>query len=131
MPRQSGWARGAAATVSRKTGAFAHLAKFAYIQAMDRNDAVTRLKACADAVKARGALALYLFGSAARNEAVPESDLDLFIDYDPTKKFSLVDLVGIKHLLEDSLGVEVDLTTRDSLHPMLRKNIEKSAIRVF
>jgi predicted nucleotidyltransferase len=98
---------------------------------MNRTEAVTRLKGCAAAVKARGATSLYLFGSAARNEARADSDLDLFIDYDPQQKFSLVDLVGIKHVLEDSLGVPVDVTTRDSLHPMLRDDIEKSALRVF
>jgi uncharacterized protein len=98
---------------------------------MNRNEAVAKLKGCADAIKARGATSLYLFGSAARDEAKVDSDLDLFIDYDPLKKFSLVDLVGIKQFLEDSLGVAVDVTTRDSLHPMLRQNIEKSAVRVF
>jgi predicted nucleotidyltransferase len=98
---------------------------------MNSSEAVSRLKGCAENIKARGATSLYLFGSAARDEANPDSDLDLFIDYDPAKKFSLVDLVGIKLILEDSLGVVVDLTTRDSLHPMLRQDIEKSALRVF
>lgn len=98
---------------------------------MNRNEAVARLKNCADVVKARGATSLYVFGSVARDEAKTDSDLDLFIDYDPQKKFSLVDLVGIKHIIEDSLGVAVDVTTRDSLHPMLRRDIEKSAVRVF
>src|SRR5438034_5720017 len=98
---------------------------------MNRNEAIAKLKSCADAVKARGATSLYLFGSAARDEATAESDLDLFVDYDPQRKFSLVDLVGIKHFLEDSLGVAVDVTTRDSLHPKLRQDIEKSALRVF
>ncbi len=98
---------------------------------MNRNEAMIRLKGCADAIKARGATSLYLFGSAARDEAAGASDLDLFIDYDPKKKFSLVDLVGIKLYLQDTLGVDVDVTTRDSLHPMLRKDIEQSALRVF
>jgi predicted nucleotidyltransferase len=98
---------------------------------MTKNEAIEKLMGCADAVKARGATSLYLFGSAVRNEAQTDSDLDLFIDYDATKKFSLVDLVGIKLFLEDALGVEVDVTTRDSLHPMLRKEIEQSALRVF
>ena len=98
---------------------------------MDRNEAIDRLKACADAVKARGATSLYLFGSTSRGEAKLDSDIDMFIDYDPKKKFSLVDLAGIKLFLEDMLGVDVDVTTRDSLHPMLRNDIEQSAVRVF
>ncbi len=85
----------------------------------------------AGAIKALGATSLYLFGSSARDEARSDSDLDLFLDYDPEKKLSLVDLVGIKLFLEDELGMSVDVTTRDSLHPMLRDDIEKSAVRVF
>ena len=53
---------------------------------------------------------LYLFGSTAREETTAPSDLDLFIDYDLGSRFSLVDLVGIKQLLERRLGVPVDLT---------------------
>lgn len=94
-------------------------------------EAIERLRQQADAIKALGATSLYLFGSLARDEARADSDLDVFVDYDPGKKFSLVDLVGIKLLLEDELGMSVDVTTRDSLHPMLRGDIEKSAVRVF
>lgn len=46
-------------------------------------------------------------------------------------RISLIDLVAIKQFLEDELNVEVDVTTRDSLHPMLKADIEQSAIRVF
>jgi predicted nucleotidyltransferase len=98
---------------------------------MKRLEAIARLKERADAIKALGATSLYLFGSSARDEARPDSDLDLFVDYDPGKKFSLFDLVGIKQFLEDELGMPVDVTTRDSLHPILREDIEKSAVRVF
>ena len=101
------------------------------ISKMNRADAIKRLKLHADAVKALGATSLYLFGSVADGRAKSDSDLDLFVDYDPAKKFSLLDLVGIKLLLEDELGMAVDVTTRDSLHPMLRDDIEKSAVRVF
>jgi uncharacterized protein len=98
---------------------------------MNRREAIEDLKRHADAIKALGATSLYLFGSVARDEANMRSDLDLFIDYDPEGKFSLLELVGIKLLLEEKLGVKVDVTTRDSLHPMLRADIEQSAVRVF
>lgn len=98
---------------------------------MNPADIMRKLKLRADALKGMGATALYLFGSTVRDEAQRSSDLDLFIDYDPTKRFSLLDLVGIKQFLEEELSVEVDVTTRSSLHPMLRTDIEQSAIRVF
>lgn len=97
---------------------------------MKRELAIAALQAHAPELRRMGAMALYLFGSVARGE--PEAcDLDLFIDYDPEKPISLFDLVGMKQLLEDELQTEVDITTRDSLHPMLRTDIEQSAIRVF
>ena len=98
---------------------------------MTRTEAIQKPKQCAGAVRARGATSLYLFGSTIRGGAARDSDLDLFVDYDPAKKFSLVDLVDIKLLLEQELGIEVDVTTRDSLHPMLRNEIERTAVRVF
>lgn len=98
---------------------------------MEKAVAIRNLKRHAEAVKGMGATALYLFGSTARDEASGTSDLDLFIDYDPSMKFSLLELVGIKQFLEEKLAVEVDVTTRSSLHPMLRRDIEQSAIQVF
>jgi predicted nucleotidyltransferase len=98
---------------------------------MTRIETIAKLRASADAMKAQGATSLFLFGSSARDEGGPGSDLDVFIDYNPERKFSLLNLAAIKNLLEDLLAVEVDVTTRDSLHPMLRDDIEQAAIRVF
>jgi len=98
---------------------------------VNKREAITKLRRHADAVKALGATSLYLFGSVARDEARTRSDLDLFIEYDPESKFSLLELVGIKLLLEEKLGVQVDVTTRDSLNPMLRADTQQSAVRVF
>ena len=98
---------------------------------MNRTQAISRLRANAPSIRRMGATALYIFGSTARDEAQSTSDLDLFIDHDPTGRFSLIDLVGIKQFLEENLSVAVDVTTRSSLHPMLRDDIEQSAVRVF
>ncbi|WP_421362694.1 nucleotidyltransferase family protein [Agrobacterium rosae] len=98
---------------------------------MEKAVAIEKLKQSADAMKRMGATTLYLFGSTARDESSASSDLDLFIDHDPAKRFSLFDLVGIKQFLEEELSVNVDVTTRTSLHPMLKGDIEQSAIRIF
>ena len=98
---------------------------------MNRQTAIAKLKASEDAIRALGATSLYLYGSTARDEAGPSSDVDVFIEYDPTKKFSILDLVGVQQELEERLGAEVDVSTRDGLHRRLRKRIEQSAVRIF
>jgi len=98
---------------------------------MQKDEAISALKKQTDAVRALGATSLYLFGSTARDAASAFSDLDLFVDFDLGGSFSLIELVGIKQLLERRLGVPVDLTTRDSLDPLLRDRIEASADRIF
>ena len=98
---------------------------------MKKIEAVSKLKDHAAAIRAMGATALYLFGSTARDETKESSDLDLFIDYDPSTKFNALDLIGIKQFLEDELEIPVDVTARDGLHPMLRREIEQTALRVF
>jgi predicted nucleotidyltransferase len=67
----------------------------------------------------------------ASDKSGAKSDLDLFIDYDPRGKFNAFDLVASKRLLENGLGVDVDLTTRKGLHPLIRKRVEVEATRVF
>jgi predicted nucleotidyltransferase len=98
---------------------------------MTRVEAITKLKDRAAAIRALGVTSLYVFGSTVRDEAQPQSDLDIFIDYDPASRFNAFDLVGIKHYLEDELRIPVDVTTRDGLHPMLKADIERSAMRVL
>lgn len=97
---------------------------------MRKDLAIEKLRENEDAIRALGATSLYLFGSTARGDAQPQSDLDVFIEYDP-ERLTLFELAGIKVLLEEQLGIDVDVTTRDSLNPLLRNRIERTAIRIF
>lgn len=98
---------------------------------MNRDQTIALIKEAEPRIRALGAAALYLFGSTARDEADPTSDVDVFIDRDPSKKCGFIELTNLEFLLEEALGAEVDLCTRTSLHPVLRGEIERSAIRVL
>jgi predicted nucleotidyltransferase len=102
-----------------------------YHEAMKRDLALSEIGRREQALRARGVAAAYLFGSTVRGEARPDSDIDLFIEIEPNRKFSLIDLAGVHNLLVTELGVTVDLTTRSGLHPKLRAEIEREAVRVF
>ena len=99
--------------------------------AANRDEVLARLRANEAEMRKLLATSLYLFGSAARDEMTPESDVDVFIDYDKDGAYSFIELVGGAEFLEAILGRKVDFTTRDGLHPPLRERIEKSSIRVF
>jgi len=92
---------------------------------------IAKLKAAEPALRAHGAAALYLFGSYARNEARPGSDVDVFIDKDRSRKFGFDEFMDIYFVLQERLGDKVDYGTREGLHPLLRSKIEREAIKVF
>ena len=97
---------------------------------MDRTSMFKQLRQLSTGLKARGATALFVFGSRATDTHRDDSDLDVFVDHD-SRAFTLLDLANIKNQLEDTLGLTVDVTTRGSLPPMLRAKIEHEAVRAF
>jgi uncharacterized protein len=75
-----------------------------------------------------GVKTLILFGSAARDEATPDSDVDLLVEFDrPTGYFGLVQL---QLFLESLLGSAVDVGTPGSLRPSMRERIQEESLRV-
>jgi predicted nucleotidyltransferase len=76
-----------------------------------------------------GVRGLALFGSIVRNERSSKSDIDILIDFDSKKGFFV--FVNIKNYLEQLLNCEVDLVTKNALHPALKKGILREAKHVF
>ena len=97
---------------------------------MDRDEAIAKLQDHAAELKQLGIDHLYLLGSTARGDARPDSDVDLFFDH-PRGKLGLFQLMDVKERAAEILGRKTDIMTRRSLHPLLRKRIEDSALQVF
>jgi len=97
---------------------------------MDRDDVIAKLRSHETDLHRIGVARLYLFGSVARQQARPDSDVDLFFDTD-NPRFSLIELVDVQEQVTEILGMQTDVMTRASLHPMLRQRIEAEALRVF
>jgi predicted nucleotidyltransferase len=79
----------------------------------------------------RGITSLWIFGSVARGEAHPGSDVDLLATFDPQAKLSLVGLASLRAELSELLGVPADLVADDALHPAIRAQAEQEAVRVL
>jgi predicted nucleotidyltransferase len=75
-----------------------------------------------------GVSSLALFGSMARDEAGPESDVDLLVEFRETPGLS--EYMGLKFWLEDRLGRQVDLVMRKALKSWAEPLVEAEAIRV-
>jgi predicted nucleotidyltransferase len=77
---------------------------------------------------AHGAQGIELFGSVARGEDRPESDIDLLVELRPGR--SLLDLIGLENDLSDLFGRKVDVATRRSLKPRVLKAALKEKLRI-
>lgn len=77
-------------------------------------------------------LRAWVFGSFARGEETPSSDLDLLVDYDFTsKKISLLDTIRYKLDLEKIIGREVDLISNGSLKPFAVESVERDKYLIY
>ena len=99
---------------------------------MDRAQVIAKLKAVEPQLRAHGVAALYLFGSYARDEARPDSDVDVFVDPGTQDFYSLSHFVGAYDVLRDAVpGRNIGYGTRNGLSKYIRLEVEQSAIRVF
>ncbi len=94
---------------------------------MQREEIVGRLAGSRDLLARFGVKELYLFGSAARDEARDDSDVDLLVEFE--QPVSLFQFVRLQRGIEAVLGRRVDLVTRRAIKPQLRDRILREAVR--
>jgi predicted nucleotidyltransferase len=99
---------------------------------MDRATLIDVLRTYDAALRENGATGLFIFGSRALGTDRPDSDLDLFIDYNPAARVpNMFRLMQIEDAISEALGIPVTITTRNALHPLMKGSIERDAIRVL
>ena len=98
---------------------------------MTRDEIIAKIRSSATALRAEGVTKLAIFGSRAREDAKNDSDLDILIDVDPQAKFSLLDLIGVEHIIEDATGLRAQATMRRSLDPRMAQRIADDIVEVF
>lgn len=98
---------------------------------MTRAEIIAVIKAQQPALEAEGVAHLALFGSRARDDASPGSDLDVLIDTVPGQRFSLLNLSGVGLRIEDATDIQCQIVLRRSLPPAFAARIDDDLVEVF
>lgn len=97
--------------------------------AMSKAEIIAELKAREAQLRADGVLSLSLFGSQARGDARPDSDVDLLVEFGPG--VSLFDWMRIEEELGGVLKKPVQIATRPIRRERFKRNVERDRIDVF
>jgi len=90
----------------------------------------TMLSLLAEYFKTQPVLKAWLFGSFARGEETPQSDVDILVVLDHSQTIGM-DFFGMYEELQELLGRNVDLVTERSLAPFARKSVEKDKMLIY
>lgn len=105
---------------------------FSYIKMpMNKRDAIKILRQHESDLRGRGIVHAALFGSVARGEAGPRSDLDILIELDPKLSLDIFAYAGLKRYVAELFGGRVDVVNKDALKPHLRGPVSADAVYAF
>lgn len=94
---------------------------------MTKDEAITLLQSHRDRWSSFGVRSLFIFGSVARGEARPDSDVDLLVEFE--RPIGLFEFAALQRVLAEILAREVDLVTQAALKKQLREQVISEAIR--
>ena len=98
---------------------------------MKREDAIAILRQNADALRARGVRHAALFGSVARGDNRPDSDVDILIELAPDAGLDIFKYAGLKTYIAGLFPGPVDVIDRDALKPQLRAPAARDTVYAF
>jgi predicted nucleotidyltransferase len=102
-----------------------------YVDGMRRDDIIARLKAAEPALRARGIRRAAVFGSIARGEDRPDSDIDILVEFEPGSEGSIYEYMNLKEYIAGLFDGPVDVIDRDALKPHLRAPAARDTVYAF
>lgn len=98
---------------------------------MNDKEILAKLKQNEAALRARGVTHVALFGSRARGDSRPDSDIDIMIEVDPGAGIGVYEYVALKDYIAGLFEGPVDVVSRDGLKPYVRPAATTDAIYAF
>ena len=92
---------------------------------------LSMIQIIADYFKTQPVLKAWIFGSFARGEEKPWSDMDILVQYDRTQPIGLLKIAGMQLDLEDLLGLEVDLVEEGTLRPWAVESVNNDTQLIY
>jgi predicted nucleotidyltransferase len=98
---------------------------------MTRDEIIATIRKNAEAIKAEGVTKLAIFGSRVRGDNRPDSDLDILVEVAPDASFSLLNLIGVQHIIGGATGLQAQAAMRQSIPPRFAERIADDIVEVF
>jgi predicted nucleotidyltransferase len=98
---------------------------------MDRQQILAKLRENETSLRARGVSHAALFGSRARGDDRPDSDIDIKIEVDPAARIGVYEYVALKDYIAELFDDPADVVSREGLKPYLRPAATTDAIYAF
>lgn len=98
---------------------------------MNRQAVIGILRQHADTLRSKGVRHAALFGSTARGDNRPDSDIDILVDIDPAAGVTIFDYVALKDYIASLFEERVDVVDREALKPYLRRPSVQDAVYAF
>lgn len=102
-----------------------------YVATMNQQEIIAMLRKNEPTLRARGVSHAALFGSRARGDNRPDSDIDIMIEFDPAAHVTVFNYAGLKEYIASLFDAPVDVVNRDGLKPYVRPAATADAIYAF